>query len=87
MNAVLLTLPVFVPVVFWAAYHYHKDRHLPEPVGNLLLAFALGIGATYLSKGLYLSLGWIDLRYDAVALADSYPIVLLAYSLLSIGPI
>jgi len=87
MNAVLLTLPVFVPVVFWAAYHYHKDRHLPEPVGNLLLAFALGIGATYLSKGLYLSLGWIDLRYDAVALADSDPIGLLAYSILAIGPI
>jgi RsiW-degrading membrane proteinase PrsW (M82 family) len=87
MNPVLLTLPVIVPVVFWAAYHYHKDRHLPEPVGNLLLAFVLGIGATYLSKGLYLSLGWIDLRYDAVALADSDPIGLLAYSILAIGPI
>ena len=87
MSPGLLTLPVIVPVLFWAAYHYHKDRHLPEPIGNLSLCFLLGIGATYLSKGLYAGLGWIDLRYDAVALADSDPIGLLAYSVLAIGPI
>ncbi len=87
MNPALLTLPVFVPVLFWAAYHYHKDRHLPEPAGNLFLSFLLGIGAAYLSKGLYIGLGWIDLRYDALALADGDPIGLLAYSVLAIGPI
>jgi protease PrsW len=83
----LLTLPVMLPVFFWAAYHYHKDRHLPEPAGNLILAFALGIGASFLSKGLYVALGWIGLRYDALALADSDPVALLAYSVLAIGPL
>ena len=83
----LLTLPVIVPVLFWAAYHYHKDRHLPEPAGNLLLCFALGIGASYLSKGLYVALGWISLRYDALALAEANPLGLLTYSVLAIGPI
>lgn len=87
MTPGFLTLPVIVPVLFWAAYHYHKDRHLPEPVGNLFLAFLLGIGAAYLSQGLYISLGWIGLRYDALALADSNPIGLLTYSVLAIGPI
>ena len=83
----LLTLPVLLPVLFWAAYHYHKDRHLPEPVGNLVLCFALGIAASYLSKGLYLSLDWWDLRYDALLLADTNPLGLLAYAVLAIGPI
>ena len=83
----LLTLPVIVPVLFWAAYHYHKDRHLPEPVGNLALCFALGIAASYLSTGLYVSLGWLNLRYDALLLADTDPVGLLAYAVLAIGPI
>ena len=83
----LLTLPVIVPVLFWAAYHYHKDRHLPEPVGNLALSFALGIAASYLSTGLYLSLDWFNLRYDALLLADTNPLGLLAYAVLAIGPI
>lgn len=83
----LLTLPVLLPVLFWAAYHYHKDRALPEPVPNLLLCFALGIGASFLSKGLYIALEPFGLRYDAVALADGNPLGLLAYCLLVIGPI
>lgn len=83
----LLTLPVLLPVLFWAGYHYHKDRHLPEPVGNLALSFALGIAASYLSTGLYLSLDWFNLRYDALLLADTNPLGLLAYAVLAIGPI
>ena len=83
----LLTLPVLLPVIFWAGYHYHKDRHLPEPPGNLLLSFALGIAASYLSTGFYVSLGWLGLRYDALLLADTNPLGLLAYAVLAIGPI
>lgn len=83
----LMILPILVPVLFWAVYHYHKDRHLPEPLGNLLLAFGLGVLAAGISKGLYVALGYIDLRYDAGALADSSSIGLLAYALLAIGPI
>ena len=82
-----MILPVIVPVLFWAAYHYHKDRHLPEPAGNLLLAFLLGIAGSFLSRSLYAGLGWFNLRYDALALADSDPLGLLAYSVLAIGPI
>jgi hypothetical protein len=37
MQQDLLALPVVIPVIFWAAYHYHKDRHLPEPPLNLLI--------------------------------------------------
>lgn len=83
----LLTLPVIVPVLFWAAYHYHKDRHLPEPPLNLLWCFLLGIGASYLARVSYVGLELLDLRYDAIALADSSTVGLLAYAALVIGPV
>lgn len=83
----LLILPVVLPVIFWAAYHYHKDRHLPEPLGNLLLCFGLGIVAAGLSKAMYIGLEPLGLRFDAVALAATNGPALLAYALLGIGPI
>ena len=76
----LLILPIVVPIVFWAAYHYHKDRHLPEPAGNLVLSFVLGLVAAGISKEL-------GLRLDAVALAGENSLALLAYAVFAIGPI
>ena len=87
MQPQLLILPVFVPVIFWAAYHYHKDRHLPEPIGNLVLCLALGVAAAGVSQLLYASLEPFGLRYDALTLADNNPSGLFAYSMLAIGPI
>lgn len=83
----LLTLPIIVPVLFWAAYHYHKDRHLPEPPANLLLCFGLGLLAAAISRGLYMGLEPLGLRLDAVALADQDGFALFAYAMLAIGPI
>jgi len=80
-------LPVVLPVLFWAAYHYHKDRHLPEPVGHLLLALVLGAGAFYLGLGMYMVLGFVGLRFDALALAESDLAGLFFFSMLAIGPI
>jgi RsiW-degrading membrane proteinase PrsW (M82 family) len=82
-----MILPVALPIVFWGWYHYHKDRHLPEPIGHLVLTFILGIAAAAVSKALYISLGWVSLRYDAMQLADSSSLALFAYSMLAIGPI
>ena len=87
MRAELLLLPVFLPVMFWAAYHYHKDRDLPEPPGNLLLCLVLGVVAVALSKGMYVGLEPLGLRLDALALAESDGAALLLYCLLAIGPI
>ena len=87
MQQVLLVIPVILPVFFWAVYHYHKDRHLPEPLGHLLLAFVFGILAAGLSQSLYLGLEPFGLRFDAGYLADTNSLGLLAYSLLVIGPI
>ncbi len=83
----LLFLPIVLPALFWAVYHYHKDRHLPEPIGNLLLSFGLGVLAAGLSRAMYVGLEPLGLRFDAVALADSNGWALLAYALLAIGPI
>ena len=87
MQQGLLILPVVVPALFWAIYHYHRDRHLPEPVGHLLLVFALGVLAAGISQGMYLALEPLGLRYDAGVLANSSPLGLFAYALLVIGPI
>ncbi len=87
MRQLLLILPIALPVLFWAVYHYHKDRHLPEPVGHLLLTFALGMLATGLSMLMYEGLGLLGIRYDAGYLADTTSIGLFAYSLFAIGPI
>lgn len=87
MQQALIILPILVPVIFWAAYHYHKDRHLPEPARNLFLCFVLGIGSAGLSKLMYIGLEPLGLRYDAVALAIDNPLGLLVFALLAIGPI
>lgn len=87
MQKVLMLLPVVVAVLFWAGYHYHKDRHLPEPPLNLLIAFLLGAAASWISLGLYAALEPIGWRLDAVTLGSENPTLLLVYSLLAIGPI
>jgi RsiW-degrading membrane proteinase PrsW (M82 family) len=87
MQQILIVLPVVVPAIFWAGYHYHKDRYLPEPPLNLALCFGLGVSAAIISKWMYLALEPLGLRYDAVALASGNPLGLLAYALLVIGPI
>ncbi|MDH3613103.1 MAG: PrsW family intramembrane metalloprotease [Gammaproteobacteria bacterium] len=87
MHQLLLILPIAVPVLFWAGYHYHKDRYLPEPVGYLLLTFGLGMLAVGLSTVFYEGLGVLGLRFDAGELAVDSPLRLIAYTMLAIGPI
>lgn len=87
MQQTLLLLPILVPVLFWGLYHYHKDRHLPEPVANLLLCFIMGVGSAFLAKLFYAGLEPIGLRYDAMALAENNTLGLLSYALMAIGPI
>ncbi len=87
MQQALLILPVVLPVIFWAAYHIHKDRHLPEPPRNLALCFGLGLAAAAISKLLYMGLEPLGLRYDAVALGAENTLGLLAFALLAIGPV
>ena len=87
MRLVLATLPIFVPVLFWAGYHYYKDRHQPEPVLNLVFCFLLGIGASYLAKFMYASLDLIGMRFDPYELAANNLWHMFAYAVLVIGGI
>ncbi len=87
MQQLLMILPVAVPALFWAGYHYHKDRQLPEPIGHLALAFGFGMLAVGVSMACYAGLGLLGLRHDAGALGEDSPLGLLAYALLAIGPI
>lgn len=83
----LALVPVVLPVIFWAVYHYYKDHDLPEPVSHLALAFGFGLLAAGVSQSLYMALEPLGLRYDAGYLADTSTAGLLAYALLAIGPI
>ena len=87
MNYLMALLPVVAPVIFWAAYHYYKDRHLPEPIGNLILSFLLGIASFYVGIAMYRGLDLIGLRFDAYSLAESNRLGLFVYSILVIGVI
>ena len=87
MQISILICPVILPVLFWAWYHYHKDRHLPEPLSHLLAAFLLGGFSFVLGKLMYQGLGYFDLRMDAFLLAETNRPLLLAYALFAIGPI
>lgn len=80
-------LPIVAPVLFWSAYHYHKDRHLPEPPLFLLIALLLGVAAFYLGLGMYTALGLFNVRFDAYLLAESNLAGLFAYAMLVIGPV
>ena len=47
-------LPIVLSILFWAGYHIHKDRHLPEPPGHLLLALLLGVGSCMITATILL---------------------------------
>lgn len=72
--------------MFWGAYHYYHDRHRPEPVLNLIVALALGCASFFISRGIYASLGYLDLRFDPHVLANTGNYGgLFAYAVLAIG--
>lgn len=73
------------PVLFWAAYHWYKDRHRPEPPGYLLLSFGLGIVGGYLAAHGYRLLEGLGLHYDPYTLAAEDLSGLLIYAVLGIG--
>ena len=87
MQYSILLVPVVLPALFWAWYHYHKDSLRPEPPVFLALAFVAGIGSFWLGKALYVGLGYLGLRYDAFALASESQPGLFLYAVLAIGPI
>ena len=80
-------LPIALPLFFWIVYHLWKDRHLPEPPGNLVLAFLLGAGSFYLGISMYWALEFVDLRLDAYGMVETNLGGLFAYSLIVIGGI
>lgn len=76
---------IVAPALFWAAYHWYKDRHRPEPPGYLLLSFGLGVAGGILSGQLYLLVDSLGLHYNPYALAADNLSALLLYAVLGIG--
>jgi RsiW-degrading membrane proteinase PrsW (M82 family) len=85
MTASEILVVIAGPTLFWAGYHYCRDRHRPEPFWALLLAYLLGIGSGYLGTLAYQGMELLGLRYDAVQLAEQNLLHLFAYSVLGIG--
>lgn len=82
MGILLIIIPA---TLFWAGYHYYKDRYQPEPALNLLFSYGFGIGAGFLSVYCYTALEFVELRYDAYELAQTNKLGLLLYSVFVIG--
>ena len=78
---------ILLPVLFWAAYHYYKDRHRPEPILKLVICLGLGALSTVLAHWAYEGLGYFNLRFDAIALGERSTLGLFAYAVLAIGVI
>jgi len=87
MQFTVVIIPILLPALFWAGYHYYKDRHQPEPILNLLFCFVLGIAAAYLGKFMYVALEFVNLRFDAYELAATNLWHLFAYAVFVIGGI
>jgi hypothetical protein len=44
---------ILAPALFWILYHRWKDRHRPEPVPAIVLAYAAGIGSGWIGLAAY----------------------------------
>lgn len=80
-----LLIGIIGPTLFWAGYHYCRDRHRPEPTWALVLAYLMGIASGWLGLQGYQLLEGLGLRRDAYLLAEQSLGQLLAYSVLGIG--
>ena len=78
---------VLAPALFWLLYHRWKDRHRPEPVVAIVLAYAAGIGSGWLGLATYQLTHQLGLTADPYGLAQSDLAGFLAYSLLVVGPV
>ncbi|KPK40819.1 MAG: hypothetical protein AMJ69_01020 [Gammaproteobacteria bacterium SG8_47] len=77
---------VFAPALLWAAYHYHKDRHQPEPALVLAALYGLGLAAAWFNMHVHQALYAIGLNADPYALArEEHWWELLFFSVFGIG--
>lgn len=83
VTAVLIT--ILAPTLFWAGYHYYRDRRQPEPLWQTGLAFATGIAAGWLGQRLYQGLAGIGLWFDPYQLVETDLWGLLLYSIFGIA--
>lgn len=87
MRVNLVVLPIILPLLFWAGYHYYKDRRQPEPLKNLLLCVVMGAAAAHLGKLMYYGIGFLGWRHDAYELAATNLLQLFGYAVFIIGGI
>lgn len=87
MTLKLLVFALLLPALFWAAWHYYRDRDRPEPLHVLLGLLAAGMAAAFAGRLAYAALGLVGLRFDAVELAMNNRPALLLYATLVIGPV
>ena len=85
MAPVLVATLLLAPALFWALYHYYRDRHRPEPVTHTALAFAVGACSGWLGQQLYGLLALLGLWADPYQLARDDLMGLLVYSVFGIG--
>ncbi len=61
---------VIAPALLWAAYHYHKDRHQPEPLVVLAALYVLGVVMGWVNAHSYEAWRALGVDTNAYALAQ-----------------
>lgn len=85
MRIELIFLAILAPALFWLTYHYYKDRHRPEPVGLLILSYALGVGAGFVGLKAYALIERLGAPSDPYAMAQTDKLGFLVYAVLAVG--
>ena len=81
-----LVAAIIAPAAFWIGYFYYKDRRRPEPLANLLEAFALGFLAGFLCIQFYAVLSRASLLVDYQdVLVRSTEMQFFSYSVVFVG--
>jgi len=86
MAVLKITAAILAPAAFWIGYFYYKDRFRPEPLANLVAAYAMGFASGFLCYRFYALLARAGITADFQAiLTRASPMQFFSYSVVFVG--
>jgi RsiW-degrading membrane proteinase PrsW (M82 family) len=76
---------IIAPALFWGGYLYYNDRHKPEPLSKMGIAYLLGFGACWVCLQLYELSPAVGLPADPELLISREPALWFSYAVCVIG--
>jgi RsiW-degrading membrane proteinase PrsW (M82 family) len=86
MAVLKIAAAILAPAAFWIGYFYYKDRFRPEPLANLIAAYAMGFASGFLCYRFYALLARAGITADFQAiLTRTSPMQFFSYFVVFIG--